>query len=189
MGALAAALPYIAIGSSIAGGITGAIGAEKSASAQSTALMYQSQVAANNAQIAQQQANLTTASGAQQAATEGLKTRAQVGQIKAAQGASNIDVGTGSAVDVRSSAAELGELNALTIRSNAARQAYGYETNAASYKAESALDVYGAGQAKEAGNVGAITSILGGASSAGSQYGMWKLASGSGQPDAYGNLF
>ncbi len=65
-----------------------------------------------------------------------MKTRGQVGAIEASQAASNITVGSGSAVDVRSSAAEMGELDALTIRSNAEKQAYGYQTQAAAFTGE-----------------------------------------------------
>lgn len=57
-----------------------------------------------------------------------------MGAIKAAEAAGNVDVNSGSAVDVQSSAAALGELNAITIRGNAAKEAYGYETQSTSFE-------------------------------------------------------
>lgn len=180
MGPLAAALPFLAIGASVVGGVTGAIGAEQSAAAQQQALNYQAQVAANNAKIAQNSAQMATAAGEQQAATSGLKTRANVGAIVASQAAGNVDVNSGSALDVRSSAAELGQLDALTIRSNAAKTAYGYETQAAGDTAQSTLDIASGQNASNAGGINAFSSLLGGASGAGSQYAQWsRLAGGS----------
>lgn len=158
-------IAVIALGASAAGAGIGAIGAMNQGKAQSNALMYQAQVAENNAQIARNNAQLVTQSGEQQTANEGQKTRADVGAIKASQAASNIDVNTGSAVDVRSSAAELGQLNALTIRSNTAREAYGYEVAATGQQATAALDTAGAANAVRAGTTNAISSLLGGASS------------------------
>lgn len=101
---------------------------------------YNAQVQSNNAQIALQNATLAGQKGAANAAIEQQKTRATVGAIKAAQAANGIDLSSGSAVDVRSSAAELGQLNAITVRSNAAREAYGYQTQSSSHMAQSQLD-------------------------------------------------
>ena len=85
-------------------------------------------------------AERAAAAGEQNAAQAELKGRAAVGAIRAAQAANNVDVNTGSAVDVRSSAAETGQLNALTIRNNAAREAWGYQNQAASNTAQASLD-------------------------------------------------
>lgn len=146
------------------------IGAGQGAGANSAYAAYNAQVAANNQLIAQENSRLASAAGNQQATIEGQKTRAAVGGIKAQQAASGIDVNRGSAVDVRSSAAELGELNALTVRSNAARQAYGYDVQAASAGGQAGLDSAMAGNAANAGRINQISSLLAGASSAGSQF-------------------
>lgn len=182
MGIDAGVLEIAAVAASVAGTAVTAYGAESSASAQKSQAEYQAQVAANNATIANQNAKLTSAAGEQSAANQGLKTRAEVGAIKAEQAASGIDVNTGSAVDVRSSAADLGQLNQLTLRSNAARQAYGYETEAAGFTGQSAADVAAGQNAVTAGGISAGSSVLGGLGSAGSNYAKWSLSSGAGAP-------
>lgn len=170
---LATAASYATIGSAVIGGI-GAISQGQAASASAN---YNAQVAANNAKIAQQNATWAAQQGETQAATQEAKTRATVGAEKAAQAASGIDVNSGSAVDVRSSAAALGELNALTVRSNAARQAYGYQTQAASDTGQAALDKSQASSASEAGFLNAGTTVLGGLGSAASDYGKYLATS------------
>jgi hypothetical protein len=165
-----AVIPIIAIAATAIGtGVTIA-GQQAAASAQSKAASYQAQVAQNQQQIASEQAKQASAAGQQQAYNQGMKTRAIVGSEMAAQGASNVDVNTGSNVDVRSSAAALGQLDALTIRSNAARQAYGFETQATSYGAQAGLEKQQASGAATAGNLAATGSLLSGASSVARQY-------------------
>lgn len=157
---------YSSLGSSLIGGI----GALQSGNAQSAASKYNAQIAAENSTIAQQNATWAGEAGEQQAGEASQKTRATVGAIQAAQAANNVDVNSGSAVDVRSTAAQLGELSAINIRSNAARSAYGYQTASTSQTAQSELDTYNAGQESLAGETGAATSLLGGAGNAGLNY-------------------
>ncbi len=126
----------------------------------------QSQIARNNSLIAQQNARYAMASGEQNAANEGLKTRADVGSLKAGQAAGGIDVNTGSAVDVRESKSETGLLDALTIRSNAARQAYGQDLEAQQYTAQSKLYRNQAKAAPYLGFLKAGGSLLSGAAAA-----------------------
>lgn len=192
MGFLAAALPFLGVGAetagtlatvgevaSIAGGVVGAVGAVEGAAAQQKSAEFQAQVATNNAQLAKQQAALTEAAGAAQVETQGIKTRAEVGAIKAEQAASNIDVDSGSALDVRSSAAMLGELDALTIRSNAEKTAYGDLTQAKSFEGQASVEKSIAAEAPIAGGIQAFGSVLGGAASAGNTYLRWQQAAGS----------
>ena len=166
-------LAYASAAASIGSAVVGGIGAISQGQAASASANYNAQVAQNNAKIAQQNATWAAQQGETQAATQEAKTRATVGAEKAAQAASGIDVNSGSAVDVRSSAAALGELNALTVRSNAARQAYGYQTQAASDTGQAALDKSQASSASEAGFLNAGTTVLGGLGSAASNYGKY----------------
>ena len=140
----------------------GAYGAISSGVAQEQSARYNAEVALNNASIAKQNANLAGQAGEAQAEQSSMKTRAQVGAIKTAQAANGVDVNSGSAVDVRSSAAALGELNAINIRSNAARTAYGYQTQAGNFQAQSQLDTFQGQNAKTAGLIGGGTDLLGG---------------------------
>jgi len=163
-------LPALMLGMGVAGAGISALGAYNQGQAQGANADYQSQVAANNAMIARQNIGITEASGAAKEAAEGMKTRASVGAIKAAQGASNIDVNTGSAAAVRQAAGKLGALDALTIRSNTAREAYGYDVAATSDTAESQLLKGEAGQARQAGDISALGTFLSGASSVGQKF-------------------
>jgi len=171
---------YASLGASALGGVTGAVGAYQQGQAEAGAARYNAALAKENAAVAQQNAVIASQSGEQQAAMQEQRTRATVGAIKAGQAASGIDVSTGSAVDVRSSAAELGELDALTVRSNAAREAFGYTQQAAGMKAQSALDEYQAETAATAGEIGAASTLLGGVGSAASKYYAYKLQGGFG---------
>lgn len=148
----------------IASTVVGTIGSVMSGEAQSAAASY-------NAKIQQQNAKWASEAGDQQAAIESQKTRARVGEIKAAQGANNIEVDSGSAPDVRSSASELGELSALTIRSNAAKQAYGYQ-------AQANLDQQNAQMSEMAGMVGGLGTLIGGAGQAATNWENWSLSGG-----------
>ncbi len=154
---------------SLLGTGTKAYGQGLSAQAQSTTDEYNASIAANNEQLAAEQANWAAENGEQQAGIQGLKNRAQVGGIIANQGASGVTVGTGSAADTIASARELGQLNAMTIRSNAARAAYGLQVQATNDEAQKQLDKYAAKEATVAGNVNEAGTILGGVGSA-SQY-------------------
>ena len=168
---------------SVLSGVVGATSAITGARSQAAMAGYEKQVAANNATIATQNANLSTAAGASQVEEQGLKTRAEIGAITASQAASNVDVNSGSAVDVRSSAAALGQLDALTIRSNAEKTTYGYQTQALGFQGQEQLEGLEQEQAPIAGGISAAGSLLSGVSSASSKYAGWQLAAG-GSPTA-----
>ena len=178
MGIGAAAAAAVGVAGSVLGGVVGVIGAISSADAQSANAKYQSEIASNNEQIAQQNAQLASAAGEAQVEKSGIKTRAAVGSLEAAQGASNIDVNSGSAVDVRASASELGQLDALTIRSNAEKQVYGYETQATAFAGQAALSAAQASQAPVAGAFSAAGSLLSGVTGAAKIYQGWQPVGG-----------
>lgn len=148
-----------------AGAGLGAFGAEYTAGAKAKALQYQASVAQMNAAIAQQNAKWATQAGEVKAQESGMQGAARLSQTKAIQGASGLSVNTGSNVDIRASEADLGKFNENTIRSNAAREAYGYRAQAAGDVAQAGLDMAAARTTKTAGDISAAGSILGGASS------------------------
>lgn len=166
----ATTLAYVAIASSVAAAGATAYSSSEQGNAASAAAKYNSQVASNNAQIANQNATWAAQAGEAQVGEQTQKTRATVGAITAAQAANGVDVNSGSDVDVRSSASELGELSAINIRSNAARTAYGFQTQSASQTAQSKLDTFEGEQSQLAGEVGAGSSILGGVGNSASIY-------------------
>jgi hypothetical protein len=164
------ALGAIGAVAGIAGAGVSAYGQYQGMEAQAGNAAYQSQVAANNALIAKQNAQLDIESGEQSAAVQQMKTRQTVGTTKAQQAAAGIDVNTGSAVDVRAGESEVGMLDALTLRSNAARSAYGQEVAAVSATAQSQLLSTEAQQYRDAAPWAAMGTLLTGASSVGGRY-------------------
>lgn len=146
---------------------------QQQAKAQESAANYNAQVAANNQIIAQQNAKQALQAGEAQEQQQRMKTAALIGSQRAAQAANGIQIDSGSALDVQSSAAELGELDALTIRSNASKTAYNYEAQAANYGSQAALDKAQAGWASQAGDIAGYSTLLTGASSLSSK---WLLA-------------
>lgn len=154
----------------LAGSAISAAGQVEAGQAGAASASYRSQVALNNAEIAKRNAVQDIQSGEIAAVNQGLKTRTAVGNEKAQQGASGIDVNTGSAVGVRAGTAEMGMLDALTIRSNAAKQAYGQKVAETSDIAQSQLDTMEGEQAQTAGEIGAAGTLLSGASTVGGNY-------------------
>jgi hypothetical protein len=154
----------------LAGSAISAFGTYESGQATAASDAYQAQVAANNAAIAKQQSKLDIQSGEIQAVDVGLKAKAAVGQEKAAQGASGIDVDSGSAPAVRAGTAEMGLVDSLTARSNAAKKSYEDEVTAASDTAQSQLDTFAGAQATEGADIGAAGTLLSGASTVGANY-------------------
>jgi hypothetical protein len=176
MGALMA--PLALVGGLAGAGITAA-GQYGSMQAQSANAAYQAQVAAMNSKIALSNASMETQSGEIAASNQGMKTRAAVGTTLAQQSASGVDVNSGSAPKVRAAESELGLMDALTIRSTAAKKAYADTVAATSDTAESTLLRSEAAQASAAAPIGALGSFLSSASTVGNTYAKWQLGSGS----------
>lgn len=170
MGFSAATLAEIGTVTSVVGAGVGALGAIQQGKAAKASATYNAEVATNNANIAKQNASFAAQEGTANTEAAQMQSRAKVGAIAANQGASGVDVNSGSSLDVRSSAAELGELNALTVRSNAARQVYGYQTEGENYQAQAGLDTAQAANAMPAADIGAASSLLGGVGSTASTY-------------------
>ncbi|MDR3569615.1 MAG: hypothetical protein P4L43_16440 [Syntrophobacteraceae bacterium] len=164
---MAAAAPYLA-GASIATGVAGTV---IQGEAQAQSADYMAQVARNNQLIGQQNADMALEQGTAQEEAQREKTGAQISQERASYGAMGVDPNSGSALGVRSSAAELGELNAQTIRYNAQVQAWNDINQANSYAAQSQLN-----KSQEGWDV--TGSILGGASTVSNKWLQWQLMSG-----------
>lgn len=174
----AATMALIAMGTSMAGGAVSAYGAIQSGDAQSKAALYNRDVSLQNAKSAKDNAGLVSEAGSARVGIEGQKTRSNIGSIVANQAASGIDVNSGSAVDVRASAAELGLMDAMTIRSNAVKEAYGYQVQSVGHEAQAGLDLMESKEAKKAAKINAVGTFLGSAGNAGANYQNYQIASG-----------
>ena len=122
---------------------------------------YLDKIAKQNAAVSEQAADDAMRTGDINADTKRIETRGFIGTQRAGFAANGIDVNIGSAGLVQDDTAQFGELDALTIMNNAAREAYGYKTQAVDQRQQGKLAKY---QAK----MSAIGSILGGAEKAAS---------------------
>jgi hypothetical protein len=179
-------LTAITIGATAAGAGVGALG--KLGQGQSEAQMYnyQAGVARVNAQIAKQDANYTVAAGGVQQEQAGMRERANIGATRAGFGASNVAGGSKNAVV--SSEIEVGQQNQGIVAANAAKRAYGFEVGAASDTATAGALDFSATNAKTAGDIGAVSSILGGVSSVSSKWLQMGPAFGKGVDPTQGGM-
>lgn len=140
--------------------------------AQADVSESQAKVADFNAHVADLQASDAVERGAEAANRYRSQVRGVIGAQRTGFAAGNIDVAFGSAVDVQADAARLGELDALTIRTNAAREAWGYQVQAYDFRQQAAIDrkagknqIAAGNQAATAGAFNAATTIVGGTAS------------------------
>jgi len=131
-----------------------------------------------NAQLAEQQSADALARGREEEQGFRLGVKGLIGSQRAGFASQGVDVNQGSALDVQADAAFLGELDALRIRTNAQREAHGYQQQAEIYRA-------GGQAAQTASRWQGVGTALGGAVQSGSvmaaRYG-W----GSGSPTGGG---
>lgn len=170
----ALALGLLAAGTTakVVGDIKAGNAAEREGAAQQQVQESEAQLADYNASIADQQARDSIERGADEEARFRTSVRGMIGSQRAGFAAGNIDVSYGSAVDVQADAAFLGELDSLTIRTNAAREAWGYKVNATDLRQQADIARKGGRAALEAGRVrksasrwGAASTLLGGGTS------------------------
>lgn len=138
----------IPIGMALVGGMMGAQSATQQGEFQSSML---NQDAGFKRRTAQEVLN----AGDTSADWQRVRTGQAIGTQRSAQAANGIDVNSGSAAQLQDDTAMLGELDALTIQNNAAREAYGYQVQANQ-------DIKNARQALSNGKTAATGSILGG---------------------------
>lgn len=145
------ALPAAA-GLSLASGLMGASNSIKQGN-------YQSSLLRQNAILKNQAADETVIAANTSADWQRVKAGQAIGTQRSAQAANGIDVNSGSSAQLQDDTALLGELDALTIQNNAAREAYGLRVQANQ-------DMANAKQVKKNAGSSAMGSILGGAGSA-----------------------
>lgn len=138
-------------GSQIAGGRAAGRASDEAGEAARRAGEAQAQLADYNAAVADLQARDAVARGAIEEAQFRRDLNVLVGAQRAGYAAGNIDVGYGSAVDVQADAAFLGELDALTLRTNAAREAWGYQVEAVDLRRRALLARTEGAQLEQAG--------------------------------------
>lgn len=182
------ALPFIGLALtavSTAAGVMGQIGQQnaqaQAASANAAQARYQSQVAAQNQALMERQAADATQRG--QVAEENRRrlTAQQIGQQTAGLAAQGVDL-EGSPIDILGDTAAAGELDALTLRSNAAREAYGYRIQGQGYGNQAILENTQAANSTYTPNyLGAGASLLSGASTLAEKWRNFQISGERGQ--------
>jgi len=160
----------ISLGTTALGAGINAKAASNSAQAQSKAGYYQAGVAMLNAQLARQNADYASIKGESDAMRYGMKARQTRGEIIAGQSASGLDVNSGSSVDVRRGFDTVSKMDTDQIRQDAAKVAYNYRSQAQQFTNDAINSFRGAKSAERAGDMGVLSSIIGGASSVSSKW-------------------
>lgn len=119
------------------------------------------QVAENNAMLAQQDADASNAMATREMEQQAWRTRAMVGQQRAAIAANNVDPTLGTPAEILGETAMFGEVDQQTIRMNAARQAWGFNAQAQNQRTQASLSRWNS-------NAQATGTILGSLASAAS---------------------
>lgn len=153
---------YLLLASAASAAVTG-YSAYEQGQAQESMQRYQAAVATNNKILADQYAEQSILKGQRLEESKRMETAHREGAIRAAAGAGGLILDEGSPLRLQEDTARLGELDAQTIRDNAARESYGFHVQGMSYAAQAQLDEMGAQNASQAGALGAWSSIIGGA--------------------------
>lgn len=161
---LALSLTGIGTGINVAGQLKAGNAAKRAGEAQQRAAEKSGELADFNALVADLQADDAITRGQEDQQRFRSKVRQAIGAQRVGFAAGNIDVGSGSALDVQEDAARLGELDVLTIAGNAAREAWGYKMQAEDYRRRGQLAREEGVAFAEAGRVNQTASRWGAAS-------------------------
>lgn len=153
--AIPVALQWIMAGVTVASGVM-------AADAQRQEGKIEAAVAENNQRIAVAQADESNALATREMEQAAWRTRAMMGQQRAAFAANNVDPTMGTPADILGETAMFGEVDQQNVRLNAARQAWGYQSDALNYGNQASF-------ARWKGNTQSKVTILGALGQAGQQ--------------------
>lgn len=159
-------MTMLTIGSTLMGGL----GAIQQGQASAASARYNARVADMNARMADRAAKDALERGKLEEQKQRQKTAQLMGQQTAAMAANGVDIGFGSPLDLLVDTATLGELDALTIRSNAYREERDIRQQGANYRGQAGMYRSQASSASTGGFLGAMGTFLGGGSRAYGQY-------------------
>lgn len=135
----ASSLATASLGLQAVGGVTSAMGAYSQSKGTKAAYEYQAAVNRNNATLAEWQARDAITRGQRSEQTQRLKTAQLKGSQRARLAANGVAVDEGSALNILNDTDFMGEADALTIRDNAAREAWGHRNQAAGYASDASM--------------------------------------------------
>lgn len=133
------------------GGVVSGVSAYQQGKSQQAMYDYQSQVATNNAKIANNNAALERQEGIEESRLQRMKTIQAVGTQQAAMAANGLDITQGTPLDVIEDTSAMGELDALQVQYNSERKALAYEAQANNFTNQANLDSIAGQNAYSAG--------------------------------------
>ena len=154
--------------------VLSAAGSIQQGNAAKASSNYNAKVADMNAKISERQARDAVARGQIDEQQQRMKTSQVLGQQKVAMAANGVDLKFGSPLDTLVDTATMGELDALTIRTNTAREARDIRQQGANQTAQAGLLRAEGSAAQTAGYLGAAGTVLGGGSDAYTSYQKYK---------------
>jgi hypothetical protein len=107
--------------------------------AENKAAEFNAEMSDNNAAVAAMEAEDAKTRGAEEEKKFRMQTEELKGRQRAAAAASGVMVDEGSALDSLANTAMYSEDDALTLRANTAREAWGHQVQAANYKSSAQL--------------------------------------------------
>jgi len=97
---------------------------------------FQANVANANASMEDMKAEDAIRRGDKEAAALRIQTKKLAGAQRAAYAGQGVDINTGSAGEVQAESQTMGALDAITIKNNAWREAWGYRVQAENYRSD-----------------------------------------------------
>jgi multidrug efflux pump subunit AcrA (membrane-fusion protein) len=135
----AGTLAAVATGLMAGGVVNSALAAQRSAELTKQGYEAQAQVAKNNAQIADWQAQDAIARGQKAEQNQRLKTAQLAGTQRAALAARGMSLAEGSPLAILEDTEFMGEQDALTVRDNVAREAWAYRNQATGARSDASI--------------------------------------------------
>lgn len=154
----------------LASAAVGAAGSMQQAAAAKASADYNAQIAKQNARISQQRAHDAIERGKVAEQQKMGQNSQLLGKQRAALAANGVDLSFGSPLDLQVDTAVVAKTDALTIKTNAYREAYDHEIDAHNQTAQARLYRMQGNAAAQAGTIGAIGTVLGGAGDAWKSY-------------------
>lgn len=135
---------------------------------------YEAALAARNQRQAEYYAEDALARGKVEERTQRDRVRQLIGLRRASGAARGVQIDTGSELDATADIAEIGEIDALTIRNAAEREALGFRTQGVNFLTSGALAQMRARSEAAAARTSSFGTLLSGVSSAAGKYGSYK---------------
>jgi len=151
-------------------------GSQQTAAAQKSSADYNAAVAKNNATLAAQNAQTTLQQGDIAQQRDYQEGAQRMGAIRAAMGANDVQLNSGSALDLQGDAARTTQQNVQATGYNSLVQAIGLRNQAIDYTSQSGLDIAQGQNDQTAGAYSGLSTIIGGASSVSSKWASYQQA-------------